>query len=79
MQDFSLDQSFFQRYRGLCSLKLHVASGDHGKSFGVSDLELEDGCKAFNEARKESSVTISDIEESNNDKKSRLVYLPGWA
>ena len=79
MQDFSLDQSFFQRYRGLCSLKLHVASGDHGKSFGVSDLELEDGYRALNEARKESSVTISDIEENNNDKKSRLVYLPGWA
>jgi len=79
MQDFSLDQSFFQRYRGLCSLKLHVASGDHGKSFGVSDLELEDGYRALNEARKESSAFISDIDENKSDIKSRLVYLPGWA
>jgi putative membrane protein len=79
IQDFSLHQSFFQRYRGLCSMKMYVASGDHGKSFGVSDLELDDGFRALNEARKENSVKIADIKLREIELKDRLVHLPGWA
>lgn len=78
IQDFSLHQSFFQRYRGLCSIKMYVASGDQGKSFGVSDLELDDGYRALGEARKENAAKISDIDESEIELKKRLVHLPGW-
>lgn len=79
IQDFSLQQSFFQRKRDLCSVKMYVASGDHGKSFGVSDLELSDGYRALNEVRKEVSDTGSDTDKIDIELDKRRVYLPGWA
>jgi putative membrane protein len=79
IQDFSLQQSFFQRQRGLCSLNMYVASGDHGKSFGVSDLELDDGNRALNEARKETNITKADDDKSDVDWMNRRIILPGWA
>jgi len=43
VQDMTLHQSIIQRYRGLCTLTIYVASGDHGKSFSVTDLDYEIG------------------------------------
>jgi len=79
IQDFSLQQSFFQRRRELCSVNMYVASGDHGKSFGVSDLELSDGNRALREARKEAAGTVSGFESGDMELENRRVYLPGWA
>jgi putative membrane protein len=79
IQDFTLQQSFFQRHRGLCSVKMYVASGDHGKSFGVSDLELNDGWRALNEARKVAESGGLDSDRSDTELDSRRVLLPGWA
>src|SRR6056297_2434532 len=79
IQDFSLQQSFFQRRRELCSVNMYVASGDHGKSLGVSDLELSDGDRALNEARKETAGTVSGFESGDKELENRRVYLPGWA
>lgn len=39
VQDITLRQSIIQRYRELCTVTIYVASGDHGKSFSVTDLE----------------------------------------
>jgi len=79
IQDFTLQQSFFQRRRKLCSVRMYVASGDHGKSFGVSDLELNDGDRALNEARKEATGSVPAIENIDTEPENRRVYLPGWA
>lgn len=79
IQDFTLQQSFFQRQRELCSVRMYVASGDHGKSFGVSDLELNDGWRALNEARKVAESGGLDSDSSDTEPDSRRVLLPGWA
>lgn len=79
IQDFTLQQSFFQRRRDLCSIKMYVASGDHGKSFGVSDLELTDGSRALNEARKVAELRGTELNNSNAQPVNSQIVLPGWA
>jgi putative membrane protein len=43
IQDVTVSQSLFQRWRNLCTIQVHVASGDRGRVFSVRDLEMQDG------------------------------------
>ena len=75
VQDATLIQSPFQRMRNLCSIQVYVASGDHGKSFRVRDLEYDDGLKLLNDVRK-NGVEFSDLLDEQIV--SGKVPLPGW-
>ncbi|MDX1641486.1 MAG: PH domain-containing protein [Balneolaceae bacterium] len=78
VQDVTISQSPFQRYRGLCSVEVYVASGDRGKSFSVRDLELEDGLSVLQQLRIEGiNTTIGDGLKPETDR--QIVQLPGWA
>lgn len=77
VQDASISQSPFQRYRSLCSIEIYVASGDRGKSFSVRDLELEDGLTILEQLRIEGvNTSIEDSLEPVSDR--QFVQLPGW-
>ncbi|MGF1669084.1 MAG: PH domain-containing protein [Balneolaceae bacterium] len=39
-QDLDVQQSWLQKFRNLITVNLHVASGDHGRSFRVKELDL---------------------------------------
>lgn len=75
VQDFSITQSWIQRYRKLCTIDLHVASGDQGKVFSVTDLEYQEGFLLIKEIKGESAL----YEEFENlaDPKN-LKWLPDW-
>ncbi len=75
IQDATLIQSPFQRMRNLCSIQMYVASGDHGKSFRVKDLEYNDGLKLLNDVRKNGIEFSELVDEQVVNKK---VPLPGW-
>lgn len=78
IQDVSISQSPFQRYRDLCSVEIHVASGDRGKSFSVRDVELEDGHLVLDQLKMEGvNITIGENLLSETDR--QIVRLPGWA
>lgn len=78
IQDISISQSPFQRYRDLCSVEVYVASGDRGKSFSVRDVELEDGLLVFEQLKLEGVNTT--IDESLQPEANRpIIKLPGWA
>ncbi|MDZ7717332.1 MAG: PH domain-containing protein [Balneolaceae bacterium] len=78
VQDVSVSQSPFQRYRNLCSVQVHVASGDRGKSFSVRDLELDDGLIILQQLKIEGmNTTIG--EEFSPESIRQIVRLPGWA
>ena len=72
VQDITISQSFFQRFRELCTITIYVASGDHGKSFSVTDLEIEKG-KTLLESFK-TRQTLFDDEALNNTRP-----LPDWS
>lgn len=77
VQDASITQSIFQRWRNLCSVKVYVASGDHGKSFRINDLELSDGYHLLRELRKNDHII--QLPEIDSDNKERpVIQLPGW-
>lgn len=78
VQDVSISQSPFQRYRNLCSVEVHVASGDRGKSFSVRDVELADGFMVIEQLKIEGVNTAIDQGiEAETDR--QIVQLPGWA
>lgn len=78
VQDITISQSPFQRYRDLCTVQVHVASGDRGKSFSVRDLELEDGLSVLEQLRIEGLNTI--IGKGLKPETDReIIQLPGWA
>lgn len=78
IQDVTISQSFFQHHRNLCSVNIHVASGDRGKSFSVRDLELEDGLSVLEQLRTEGINTVIGNEILPESGRS-IVQLPGWA
>lgn len=43
IQDLTVSRSWIQKYRSLCSAKVHVASGDRGNSFAIEDIESVNG------------------------------------
>ena len=75
IQDISLSQSPFQRFRDLCTVTVHVASGDHGKSFAVRDLELKDG-HIFLKKMSKKGIKVS--LNGHHDHSKSYVQLPGW-
>jgi putative membrane protein len=78
VQDASISQSPFQRYRNLCSVQVYVASGDRGKSFSVRDVELKDGLTVLEQIRIEGvNATIDESLESETER--QVIQLPGWA
>lgn len=77
VQDLSVSQSPFQHLRDLCSVQVHVASGDRGKSFSVRDLELEDGFSILQQLKEEGiNTSIGEGAQPESDRK--IVRLPGW-
>jgi putative membrane protein len=74
VQDATVIQSPFQKWRNLCSVQVYVASGDQGKSFIVRDIELEDGMKLLYQVRKNGARELSYPADESN-----AVLLPGWA
>lgn len=77
VQDVSISQSPFQRYRDLCSVQVYVASGDRGKSFSVRDVELEDGLTVLEQIRIEGVNTTID-ESLKSETERQIIQLPGW-
>jgi putative membrane protein len=78
VQDVSVSQSPFQRYRDLCSVEVYVASGDRGKSFSVQDLELEDGLRVLEQLKLE-GVNTTIEEDIGIEPDPQVIRLPGWA
>jgi len=75
IQNITISQSPFQRWRKLCTAEIHVASGDRGKSFSVRDLEARTGVKLMREMKiKKGSDEISEPFENSD----RIMKLPGW-
>jgi putative membrane protein len=75
IQNITISQSPFQRWRNLCTAEIHVASGDRGKSFSVRDLEAKTGIELMNEIKiKKGPEEVSEPFE-NSDRK---IKLPAW-
>lgn len=74
VQDATIIQSPFQKWRNLCSIQMYVASGDQGKSFTVRDIELDDGMKLLDQVRKNGRIDYLSPEDNINK-----ISLPGWA
>lgn len=74
VQDVIIFQNVFQRYRNLCSVQIHVASGDRGKSFIVEDLEFDEGIRLLNSVRK------NGISADNQMPKEAInrILVPEW-
>jgi putative membrane protein len=53
IQDISVSSSWIQGFRNLSTAEVHVASGDHGSSFSIQDIEKTDGTDFLNEMRKQ--------------------------
>lgn len=75
VQDISITQSPIQRYRNLVTIEVNVASGDHGKSFTVQDMELEDGEVLLKILQKKNLKEYIDL---NQPHRAVEVSLPGW-
>ena len=74
VQDAIIFQNVFQRYRNLCSVQIHVASGDRGKSFMVEDLEYNEGVRLLNAVRKNVITADNRMPEETVNK----ILVPGW-
>lgn len=74
VQDAIIFQNVFQRYRNLCSVQIHVASGDRGKSFMVEDLDFDEGVRLLNTVRKNGLSIDNKIPEESVNK----IMVPGW-
>jgi putative membrane protein len=75
IQDATISQSWIQRYRKLCTVTVHVASGDHGKSFSVTDLETDEGTYLLKEL-KGNSLQYREFNDTAEPEYS--IELPGW-
>lgn len=75
IQDATISQSWIQRFRDLCTVTVHVASGDQGKSFSVTDLEASEGRYLLKELKGYGSFydELKDITVPGFN-----VELPGW-
>lgn len=78
VQDVSVSQSPFQRYRDLCTVEVYVASGDRGKSFSVRDVELEDGLRVLEQLKLE-GVNTTIEKDIGIEPDPQVIRLPGWA
>lgn len=76
IQDASVSASWIQRFRKLCSAEIHVASGDHGSSFSIDDIEEEDGEKYLNAFN--SKLVVERKIPAVHNKLEKPVILPGW-
>jgi putative membrane protein len=76
IQDASVYASWIQRFRKLCSAEIHVASGDHGSSFSVDDIEESDGEKYLNAFN--SKLVVERKVPAVHDTIEKPVTLPGW-
>lgn len=52
IQDATCSQTFFQRMRGLCTVRVHIASGDRGRSFACRDLREETGLELLRQVKR---------------------------
>lgn len=75
VQDVIIFQNLFQRYRNLCSVQIHVASGDRGKSFLVEDLEYDEGIRLLDAVRKNGLSIDNRIPAETVNR----IPVPGWA
>lgn len=75
IQDISFSQSWIQRYKKLCTLHVYVASGDQGKSFSVTDLEVQEGFHLFKELKKHKNAYE---EFAGLQEPEYKLELPGW-
>jgi putative membrane protein len=76
IQDASVYASWIQRFRTLCSAEIHVASGDHGSSFSIDDIEEGDGEKYLNAFN--SKLLVERKVPAVHDTIEKPVVLPGW-
>lgn len=76
IQDMSLSASWIQRFRGLVTLNVNVASGDHGKSFMVQDMDREIGRYILAELQCGDNRERSD--DSGVEKYPTSVIIPSW-
>lgn len=74
IQDVSVTASWIQRFRNLCSTDVHVASGDHGSSFSIDDIEESDGEGYLNAMNSKLMVE----RQLPAMKASEPVTLPDW-
>jgi uncharacterized membrane protein YdbT with pleckstrin-like domain len=74
IQDVSVSSSLIQQFRDLCSADVYVASGDHGSSFSVEDIELKDGEKYLDAINTSKQVEKRGVEE----RLTHAILLPGW-
>lgn len=72
VQNISVSQSFFQRLRELCTITIYVASGDHGKSFSVTDLEIEKGKDLLESFKAGKNLTHDEVVPDT-------ALLPDWS
>ncbi len=77
IQDVSVSESWIQRYRNLCTLQVYVASGDHGKSFVVQDLEREQVFELLKELQKNNYQFKTD--RAIDEKATPGVIIPSWS
>lgn len=71
IQDVTLVESYFQRIRNLCTVRVHVASGDQGKSFSVRDIDVLTGYELLRMFK--NKTILSEETEREGE-----VNLPGW-
>lgn len=76
IQDVSVSESWIQRYRNLCTLQVYVASGDHGKSFVVQDLERDEVFELLKELQKNNYQFSTD--DTIEEKQGPNVIIPSW-
>lgn len=74
IQDVSVSSSLIQQFRDLCSADVYVASGDHGSSFSVEDIELKDGEKYLDAINTSKQVEKQEVDE----RLTHAILLPGW-
>jgi len=71
-QDLEIRQSRIQEVRDLVTVKIHVASGDHGRSFHVSDLEENLSAYLEKWIRKNQDSMSEEIDAKNGGS------IPSW-
>lgn len=74
IQNLSVSASWIQRIRKLCSSELYVASGDHGSSFTIEDIEEKDGENYLN-AMNSKLIVERQLPAMNS---GLTVSLPKW-
>ena len=76
IQDVSVSASWIQKLRKLSSADVHVASGDHGDSFSIEDIEKIDGESYLNAIN--SKLLVERTLPAGDEIRREPVTLPGW-